>query len=155
MLRPPPDAVNVLLISRQSTIYMSSICYAAPRCLPSILGAPPCASIPQLICYQCPFHTLSICYDTPPLAITMLWAPGNYDQCVNNVLSIESAVCLRYAVPPFPTYDMNMLLAPPCYQYAVYMLRCVIGTPVSDAICYAPRRTLSICYGDHRHLMCH
>ena len=57
--------------------------------------------------------------------------------------------------PPLPTYDMNMLWAPPCYQYAVYMLSCVIGTPVSDAICYALRRKLSICYGGPHPLICH
>ena len=96
-----------------------------------------------------------MCYGPPPLAINMLWAPGNYDQCVNNVLSIELSVCLRYAVPPLPTYDINMLWDPPCYQYAVDVLGYTIGTPVRDAIYYAPRRALSICYGDPRPLMCH
>ena len=102
-------AIDVPRLCYRYARSMLSICDNAidvilcrPRCVPSILGAPPCASITQLICYQCPFHTLSICYDTLPLAINMLWAPGNYDQYLNNVLSIKLSLCLRYAVPPPP-----------------------------------------------------
>ena len=51
---PPPHAIKKLSIFRQPTLSAPSICYGAPRCMKSILGAPPCAPTAQSVCYECP-----------------------------------------------------------------------------------------------------